>query len=275
MQRLLTAAVATPLALAALFLLPGWWWFAVVALFVDWAAFEYVRIVRPQAPRAPLTVLLVVVPAAAAALSYALTEEVAAHEMRLLLLAGGGLLSVLLGTLLLFGRTPLEETLPALGALAFGIPYFVLPIASLHCLKLLDPWLVFLLMLIVWLGDTAAYYVGSRVGRHKLAPLISPKKSWEGAAASFAIALVAAAAWSVWRLGRLDPGILAVAAFTSVAAQVGDLVESMIKRSAGVKDSGSVLPGHGGLLDRLDAMLFGAPVLLFALWALGLEAIPK
>lgn len=271
MQRLLTAAVATPLVLLALFKLPGWWWFAFIAFLVDWAAFEYLAIVRPRAPQAPLRLLLVLAPLTALAFSIALSADTSIVHTRFHLLLGALLLSVGLGTLLLFSRTPLEETLPALGALGFGIPYFALPIASMHLLKLIDPWLVFLLMAIVWLGDTAAYYVGSRIGRHKLAPTISPKKSWEGAAASFVVSLAAAAVWSVWRLERLDPGILAVAVVTSVAAQVGDLVESMIKRGAGVKDSGSVLPGHGGVLDRIDAMLFAAPVLLAALWALGAD----
>jgi phosphatidate cytidylyltransferase len=180
-----------------------------------------------------------------------------------------------LGALLLGARIPLAETIPALGILGFGIPYFALPIASSHLLKEMDPWLVFLLLAIVWLGDTAAYYVGSRFGRRKLAPVVSPKKTWEGAAACLVTALVATALWSAWRLGRMDWGLLAVAAVTSVAAQVGDLVESMIKRGAGVKDSGHVLPGHGGVLDRLDALLFAAPVLLIGLWALQLEAVPR
>ena len=184
-------------------------------------------------------------------------------------------MSVGLGTVLLFSRTPLEETLPALGILGFGIPYFALPIAALHRLQEIDPWVVFLLMAIVWLGDTAAYYVGSRMGRHTMAPTISPKKSWEGAAAGFITGLVAAAVWSALRLDSIDPLVLAVAALTAVAAQIGDLVESMIKRGAGVKDSGTVLPGHGGVLDRLDAMLFAAPVLLFSLWLFQVEVVPK
>jgi phosphatidate cytidylyltransferase len=274
MQRLLTAAVATPLALAALFFLPGWLWFLFIAVIIDWAAFEYLAIVRPKAPHAPLRLLLVLAPAAAYAITVALSERPDVPEIRLHLMAGALVVSVGLGTLLLFSRTPLEETLPALGILAFGIPYFALPIASLHRLKEIDPWVVFLLMAIVWLGDTAAYYIGSRWGRHKMAPTISPKKSWEGAAAGFVTGLVAATVWSVLRLDRIDAGILAVAAATAAAAQIGDLVESMIKRGAGVKDSGTVLPGHGGVLDRLDAMLFAAPVLLFGLWLLELEAVP-
>ena len=274
MKRLLTAAVATPLALAAVFLLPGWWFFAFAALVINWAAYEYLLIVRPRAPRAPLRLLLVLAPLAAYALSFALSDGTELLALRLHLLAGALVISVGLGTLLLFSRTPLEETIPALGILGFGIPYFALPIAAVHTLRQIDPWVVFLLLAIVWLGDTAAYYVGSGIGRHKLAPVISPKKSWEGVAASFAIAMIAAAVWSQVRLGRLEVGILVAAALTSAAAQIGDLVESMIKRGSGVKDSGSILPGHGGVLDRLDALLFAAPVLLFVLWLLKAEMLP-
>lgn len=273
MQRLLTAAVATPLVLAALFFLPGPWFFVFIAIAIEWAAFEYIAIVRAKAPHAPLRSLLVLAPLAAMAVSWSLSGSPGA-DPRLHLLAAGLVLSVGIGTLVLFSRTPLDEALPALGILGFGIPYFALPIASLYYLKVVDPWLVFLLMAIVWLGDTAAYYVGSRWGRHKMAPVVSPKKSWEGAAAGLVTGIASAAVWSVLRLDELDLGILALAALTAVAAQVGDLVESLIKRGAGVKDSGNVLPGHGGLLDRLDAMLFAAPVLLAGLWFLRHSSLP-
>jgi phosphatidate cytidylyltransferase len=275
MQRLLTAAVATPLALLALFKFPHLWWFVLVAVFIEVAAWEYLVITRARAPHAPLLSLLLFVPLAALAMSAAMIPEsgvLLAAESHLLI--AGAFVSVGLGSLVLLSRTPLEEAIPALGILAFGIPYFAVPIASLHQLKRLDPWLVFLLMAIVWLGDTAAYYVGSRIGRHKMAPVISPKKSWEGATAGFLTSVLAAAVWSWFRLGRIDPALLGVAALTAVAAQVGDLVESMIKRGAGVKDSGHVLPGHGGVLDRMDAMLFAAPVLLIGFWLLRIDGIP-
>lgn len=274
MQRLLTAAVLTPLALLALFKLPGPWWFAVVAILVDVAVFEYIQIVRGRAPHAPLRLLLVLVPLTALAISASLFEGGALLDPRLHLFTGGLLLSVGLASLVLLSRVPLVETLDALGILGFGVLYFALPIASMHYLQQADPWLVFLLMAIVFLGDTAAYYVGSALGRHRMAPVISPKKSWEGAVAGFATSVAAAAVWSGWKLGRVDPELLAVAAVTALAAQVGDLVESMIKRGSGVKDSGHILPGHGGILDRLDAMLFAGPVLLLGLWVLGVDGIP-
>ncbi len=275
MKRLLTAAIGTPLVLAAVFLLKGWWFFALMAAVIEVAVWESIEILRPQAPRAPLRVLLLLVPAAAFALSYAASMPVGAGGLRLLLFGGALLLGVILGTLVLFSRTPLPEALPALGALAFGIPYFAVAIAALDLLQLLDPWFVVLLLAIVWLGDSAAYYVGSRIGRHKMAPVISPKKSWEGAAASFVVALAAAAVWDVCRRGRLEPGLLIAAALTAVAEQVGDLVESLLKRSSGVKDSGNILPGHGGAFDRVDALLFAAPVLLFSLWVLGERFPPR
>jgi len=273
MKRLLTAAIGTPVVLAMVFLAPSLLFFAAMSVVMTVAGWEYVTIVRPRLPGmpgGPLFLLLPLIPAAAWALSHSLSERAGLGTLRLELFGGALLLSVGLGTLLLLARTPLEETLPALGALGFGVLYFALPLSSLHLMQRLDPWIIFLLLAIVWLGDTAAYYVGSRIGRHKMAPVISPKKSWEGAAASFVVALLAAAVWDWCRRGALEPGLLAVAAATAVAAQIGDLVESMIKRGSGVKDSGSILPGHGGILDRMDAMLFAAPVLLIGLWLLGI-----
>jgi len=273
MQRLITAAIGTPLALAALFLLPHPWWFLVIAVFIEIAAWEYLTIVRPRAPHAPLWALLVAIPLVAVAISASIMPGVWPLESEANLLIAATLVSVGLGSLVLLSRTPLEEAIPTLGILAFGIPYFAVPIASLHQLKRSDPWLVFLLMAIVWLGDSAAFYAGSRWGRHKMAPVVSPKKSWEGATAGFLVSVGAAAVWSVCRLDRLDPALLAVAAVTAAAAQIGDLVESVIKRGAGVKDSGNVLPGHGGAFDRMDAMLFAAPVLLIGLWLLRIDGI--
>ncbi len=279
MQRFLTAAVAVPLALAAAFLLPGPWFFVFVAVLLEAAVWEYVNIVRPRAPHAPLRALLLLVPLAAAALAAALSGWAAGRGGALgsppvQALAAGLVLSVGVGTLLLVSRTPLEETVFALGVIGFGVPYFAVPIASLYRVQQLDPWLLFLLCAIVWLGDTAAYYVGSAFGRHKMAPVVSPNKTWEGAAAGLATGVLAAALWSLWRYGGLRSSILALAAVTALAAQAGDLVESMIKRGAGVKDSGRgrLFPGHGGVLDRMDAMLFAAPVLLLCTWLLGLEA---
>ena len=270
MKRLLTAAIAVPLSLLAVFQLPPLWFFVLCVLLIDWGALEFVRMVRPVAPHAPLGMLLAVVPLAAGGLVLA-PLEAARPEAMIGLVVAVAALSVGLGTLVLLARTPVAEALPALGVLAYGVPYFALPIACLYWMQRHDPWVVFLLCAIVWLGDSAAYYVGSTFGRHKLAPVVSPKKSWEGAAAGFLTGVVATGVWSVFQYDTLDWKLLAAGAVTAVAAQVGDLVESLVKRGAGVKDSGGVLPGHGGMFDRMDAMLFAAPVLLLALWLAGRE----
>jgi len=143
--------------------------------------------------------------------------------------------------------------------------------------------------LVVWSGDIFAYFVGKAMGRHLMAPRISPKKTWEGAAASLIASLViggslfyyasqVSTAFLQWGLIQRRDGmfglerpsllpILLLTAALNVAAQLGDLVESLIKRGACVKDSGSILPGHGGMLDRIDALLFAAPVLwIWAAW---------
>ena len=113
-----------------------------------------------------------------------------------------------------------------------------------------------------WVGDTAAYYAGKGFGRHKLAPRLSPAKSWEGAAAS----LLASVAFGALYLGWLLPVVpmgqrLAISAAGNIAGQIGDLSESAMKRGAGLKDSGTLLPGHGGWLDRVDSTLFAMPVI--------------
>ncbi|HUP42770.1 MAG TPA: phosphatidate cytidylyltransferase [Thermoanaerobaculia bacterium] len=274
MQRLLTAAVTVPLALAAVFYLPSVWFFIVVAIVFGWAAGEFVRIARFWAPAAPIEAMVALVLLSAILLAdlIPLYGDRLAPELELF--AGALLASVGIGSLVLLAKTPLSEVFPALGAFAFGVPYFALPIASLYHIQRLDPWWLLLLMAIVWLGDTAAFYVGSRIGRNKLAPTVSPNKTWEGAVAGFATGLAATVAWSLWRLGEVDGRLLLIGAATAVAAQLGDLVESMLKRGAGVKDSGDLLPGHGGMLDRMDAMLFAAPVFLFGLWITGVAVRP-
>ena len=272
MTRLLTAAIAVPLAVLAIFWLPGVWFFAMVAFLITWCAVEFVRLVRPSFPGAPLQLLVVLVPLVAGALAFALQARSADGDGGRIALALLTLLGAGIGTVVLFARTPLAAVLPTLGVLAFGIPYFAAPIASLYWLQRLDPWLAFLLCAIVWLGDSAALYAGSAFGRHKMAPVVSPKKSWEGAAAGLATGVIATVVWSYVQLQHVHLPLLLVGTTTALAAQIGDLVESLFKRSFGVKDSGGVLPGHGGVLDRMDAMLFAAPVLLGGLWLIGFGA---
>jgi phosphatidate cytidylyltransferase len=133
----------------------------------------------------------------------------------------------------------------------------------LHELEGGTEW-VLLLVAITWLGETSAYLVGSLIGRHRLAPVLSPKKTIEGAIAQFAVSVAVAVGAAAWFVSVLSPGQAAVVgALLGVSGQVGDLVESALKRSVGTKDAGHLIPGHGGVLDRVDGLLFNTPVLFY------------
>lgn len=188
-------------------------------------------------------------------------------------------------------REDLSTGYPAAAASVFAFAYIALPMGML--VQLRQQWAgafyLLYLLLVVWAGDIFAYFVGKAMGRHLMAPRISPKKTWEGAAASLVASI--AVGWLLFqyalplssamlRIGLIQrrdglfgleqPAMAPIILLTialNIAAQLGDLVESLIKRGANVKDSGSILPGHGGMLDRIDALLFAAPILwYYASW---------
>lgn len=268
-QRILTGALFVPAVLAAIFGLPSDAVFLVSLTVFVWAADEMLRIARHWAPSAPLKILLVLIPLEATALAYLLRQEIDGPSPGTVLIAVG-LGGVLVASLIpLLGGTRVEEGLAAIGVFAFAIPYFSLPAVSIYALHRIDPWLALALILVVSSGDTGAYFIGSWLGRRKMAPKISPKKSWEGAIAGLLASVLVMALWCLGRLGEISAGWLALAAVTALAAQLGDLVESFLKRGAGVKDSSQILPGHGGIYDRVDAFLLAAPVFLVGIWILG------
>jgi phosphatidate cytidylyltransferase len=164
-------------------------------------------------------------------------------------------------------RRPLVEALPAAGISSSGLLLVALPLTyavRLEGIPSAGRSLLFFALLITWVGDSAAYFVGRAVGRHPFAPHLSPKKTWEGAAASFAGSLLAGLAMARWSSVSISPAhLLGMAAAGNVAGQMGDLLESAYKRSAGVKDSGALLPGHGGILDRIDALILTFPVVWY------------
>ncbi|MFT5515647.1 MAG: phosphatidate cytidylyltransferase [Rhodothermales bacterium] len=165
-------------------------------------------------------------------------------------------------------RAPGGQPLATLGGSLFGLFYPCLFLASLVAIRLphrevlWDPFVVTMgLVLLMWTADSAAYYSGRTFGRRKLAPTLSPGKTWEGAISGGIAALVAAAVFSeIWSGGLPLIHWLALAGLVGVLGPLGDLFESALKRAAGTKDSASILPGHGGLLDRFDALIFVAPV---------------
>ena len=170
-----------------------------------------------------------------------------------------------------FSRKPLEDSLPSSAVAVMATTYVGMLTGSLIRLRndFPDGWkLVFFLLLVVWLGDSGAYYFGKSFGKHKLSPRISPKKTVEGLIGGIATSVITAVVihFTFFKSFPLVHAILA-GMLLSVAGVVGDLAESMWKRSADVKDSGTLLPGHGGFLDRFDSILFTAPI-LYCYWTL-------
>ena len=252
MKRAITALVLVPVAVYAVLFAPPLFFLAVVAIFAVLCFREYARITDASAlPGYVAGLLILIAPlnqaalilflAALAALCLTLSSEDfakgAAHSAALVM-----------GIAYIFGAWKTATLLhdvetPALKHLTAG-----------------RYWLLFALM-INWIGDTGAYYVGRKFGKHKLAPHVSPGKSWEGAAASAVTGVIFGMIFlpltiegtSLWAAAL-------VSLMANAAGQVGDLAESALKRGAGVKDSGTILPGHGGMLDRLDSSLFAMPV---------------
>jgi len=188
-------------------------------------------------------------------------------------------------------RADLSTGFPAAMTSAFAFAYIALPLGCLVQIReqASGAFLLLYLLLLVWAGDIFAYFVGRSLGRHLMAPRVSPKKTWEGALASmiasvgvgmilYNYALPISTTLLNARLIEKKDGLFALekaplwpiillSAAINIAAQLGDLVESLIKRGAGRKDSGTILPGHGGMLDRVDALLFAAPLLwYYATW---------
>jgi len=166
---------------------------------------------------------------------------------------------------LLFMRD-LKQGLEDSAVLIFGVVYIALTLGCLLLTRALPDgeFLIFFVFLVTWAADTGAYYVGTSVGRHRLAPVISPNKTIEGLVGGFVLALGAALLARMWFLPSFGvTDCLVAGVLLTLAGVTGDLAESALKRSAGVKDSGVVIPGHGGMLDRLDSLLFTSPVFYY------------
>lgn len=269
MKRILTALVLIVVVFAVIFLGHLWMITLAAALVAELAAFEYLQLAARSGVRVPLWWM-----AAATALVFVITF---AWPIEVQLPVFSALAFVLFG---MSGfRAPLKRVLPDTAAGLFGLIYIAYPLSLLPQIWNRDdgkPLMVFL-MVCVWAGDIAALYVGRKFGRHKLAPRLSPGKTWEGTLASL-LGSMLVAAWVFWLGDALSVRgnmvlhiqeplwqLLLLAAVLNAAAQLGDLLESAIKRGAEVKDSGTMLPGHGGILDRIDALLLATPVLWYAL----------
>jgi len=271
MKRILTAVILIPLALALVFIGPRWHWvfMLVTAGVAALAAWEFLGMAEiGGAKPSRMAVLLAIL------LLFAGNFEWPDQSTAIL-----GMLSLALLVFCTFS-SPVERMMPDIAVAIFCLFYTGFTLLALPALQeeANGPSLVTFLLCVVWAGDIAALYIGRRWGKHKLIPRLSPNKTWEGTLGSMAGSLLVAGgllgaaaylqSWDSARLSYSDSdGIwywLGLAVVISIAAQVGDLAESALKRSAGVKDSGTLLPGHGGVLDRIDALLLAAPALWYA-----------
>ena len=158
-----------------------------------------------------------------------------------------------------WGREAIEKAI--IGPIYISLPIAMLILIDMHPGG--NVWIFFLLA-VIFANDTGAFYAGKTLGRHKLYKEVSPNKTWEGAFGGLIFGLIIASIFlqiDILKVHSLDIGVICLVIVLSIATQAGDLVESMIKRIHGIKDSGSILPGHGGLLDRIDGFLFAVPVL--------------
>jgi phosphatidate cytidylyltransferase len=254
MKRVVTALFLVPISVYSALFAPWWFFFAVIAIVALLTFREYASITESFAPLGYVAGLLILI--------------APQHETILLII-----LSALAAMCLTLSAKDHGRGFARTAALVLGIIYIfgawktgillhdgfeqpaALGVSAGH------HWLMFGLM-VNWIGDTGAYYVGKNFGKRKLAPSVSPGKSWEGAAASLVTGIAFGMIYlplAIKGTPLLVAGLLALGA--NVAGQVGDLAESAIKRAAGVKESGNLLPGHGGLLDRVDSTMFALPVL--------------
>ena len=259
-QRIITALLLAPLALLVILWVPHQVTMAVFALLVlagawEWAAF-------PGFTSAPARGGYVVAIAAALAACWFSEDAVSTWIPRAAIV--WWLIALLW---IVFLPTRMNRVLGALAGFAVLVPAWV----ALVALHERDPDLVLFVLLLVVAADVGAYFGGRRFGRHKLAPKVSPGKTWEGVfGGCIASALMALIGIAWFKVGAVP--LLVVCAFVVCASIVGDLTESLFKRHAGLKDSGSLLPGYGGVLDRVDSVTAAAPVFLVGLELLGLLA---
>jgi phosphatidate cytidylyltransferase len=269
--RVATAAILVVAVLCALFLLPPAGWGIAVLAIIGVGAYEWARLIGLRGARGPLFVGITV--AAGGALLAGATPMAGGgwpHAVVIVVCGLATLFWIAAGTpAVLLAWQPQSTYVRAATAVLVLLGAFVAVVE----LQARSPWLVLAAMAFVWIADTAAFFAGRRFGRHKLAPRISPGKSWEGACGGVAAGVVYALLLVplAGRAGvQATVGALSIAAWIAFAVVlaalsiIGDLHESLLKRRAGVKDSGTLLPGHGGVLDRTDALLAAMPPVALA-----------
>jgi phosphatidate cytidylyltransferase len=276
--RVLTALVLMPVAIGIVLFAPTWGVAIALAVLTVLALWEYFALGEAIGHRAYrfwtiFCALLLIVTQLAMALLGLIGARVTSRvgfvgdPLDLLVVDVFFLFVLGLTLLTLFTRRPLVESLPAAGISSSALLLVAFPLSftvRLHSISGQGPRLLLFALVLTWAADTFAYFAGRAFGKHPLAPHISPKKTWEGSIAGLVGSLAVAYAFHFWLTIPLVH-LFAMAVLGNIAGQMGDLLESAYKRSAGVKDSGGLLPGHGGILDRIDAMILCVPVVWYYL----------
>ena len=257
LSRLVVVAIGAPIVLGALWL-GGWWLFALVALGSLVALHEFYAMARPLRP--------LVLAGYAGAIAALVGAKLGGVEWML----GGFLLTLVLAFLFFLVATTRAPATAAISSTVFGAAWIGFGLGFMLLLRAVPDGRLaaFTVIIAVWVDDTAAYLIGRAVGRHKFSPAISPAKTWEGFVAGTAAGVFAVFV-SLYHQDFLSiTESIALGVVVTVAAALGDLFESAFKRDLEVKDSGRVLAGHGGVLDRVDAFLFAVPAAYFTIVAL-------
>ncbi len=259
MKRVLTAVILLPLFIVAVLVHNPYYFFALVSAAALLGALELQDLAAAGGIRR--------LKFAAGAWTLAVVAaRIWPEQVSLEAVLAAGLLVLMLAAPFL--KMKLKDVLASVSVTSFGVLYLGFLLGYFVLLRGLGddvgPRHIFVMALAVFAGDSAAYYVGSTLGRHKLSPTISPKKTWEGAVANLAGGVVGVAVAKATFFPALSWGhVVALGLTLSLVGQFGDAFESLLKRGAGVKDSSHLLPGHGGILDRLDSLVFNGPVLYY------------
>jgi len=265
--RLLTAAIGLPILIASIIIAKLSLLFVLLAATaMVFALFEFWLLARKQQVRADMVAGFLGAAALFTIFYYVepgKLPDLLMIEIVLMLLTMGALAAAMLR------GAPFDRMIASVGVTVLGVMYIVLLGGHLIAVRMgfrsqLSAHLLSFFFLVIMGADTAAYYSGRAFGRHKLAPGISPGKTWEGAITGMLASLLLAAGAHYWFFGELPLKFaLPLAAVMNVVSVIGDLTESALKRSAGAKDTAKILPGHGGALDRMDSLLFNAPVIYY------------
>jgi phosphatidate cytidylyltransferase len=271
--RIFTALVLIPIVVALVWWGPSWLLAAVAALIAIVALLEFFDLGERIAMR-PFRKWTIVCAAGLFYAQYSLglveTRSVAQGYL-IVRSAAGGVLSIEAVLLVfVFGavviglatRWALHEVLPAIAISSAGLLFVILPFSYLvriNEISLVGRKLVLFTLCLIWAGDILAYFVGKGLGRVPMAPALSPNKTWEGALGNLLASLLVGVFFAKW-LQMEATQMLVIAGLANVAGQMGDLIESAWKRGAAVKDSSNLLPGHGGVLDRIDSLILASPV---------------